>query len=122
MLSGLDNIEWTDAAIRLESLLSIEGNTDSVEGRGASYTIGYAKSLTAAKDIAKGRGPMGSDAVIREANVLRISFTGIDGNAQDVCVALNAVKPFDHKAHRKAEVMEKALAKLTEEERKVLGV
>ena len=83
------------------------GNTDSNEGRGSNYIITRCSNIEAANFIANGRGVMGTKATVSGPHKERI-------------VIFDEVKEFWEEENLLAR--ENALAKLTEEEKKLLGL
>ena len=99
------------------TVFQVIANTDTTEGRGSNYTVGWFLTEGVAKSAARGKGPMGTDArVEREQKDVVIVEAG------GVRKIFLLGPPVDASYEDPAEVRRRALAKLTPEEREALGV
>jgi len=80
-------------------------NSDLTEGRGSDVTIAFFTNEAAAIRAARGRGPMGSDAYVRPHQKPMI-FDSYEAYA----------------ASQKQDIRRQALAKLSQEEKRELGL
>jgi len=81
-------------------------NSDLTEGRGRSVHVAYTTNDFTAKQIAKGKGVMGTDAEVRAINkTIRVYETHSE-----------------YLGSKQEEIRKKALAKLTKEEKILLGL
>lgn len=100
------------------TLFEVVGEADQTEGRGGSRVVGYTGSRHVAVEMSRGQGVMGCDGRVetRDGFILETS----DGRNLFVLLRdLHEVKVL----HEDPKVVrERALAKLTPEEREALGV
>lgn len=82
------------------------GNSDDIEGRGSSIDIAYTTNELTAKKIAKGRGVMGRDASVQPFSKVYKLYGTFEEFEED----------------RKKTIKASALNKLTDEEKKALGL
>lgn len=82
------------------------GNSDNIEGRGSSIDIAYTTNELTAQKIAKGRGIMGGDATVKPFNKSYTLYETFEQFEEDRAKGIKAI----------------ALSKLTEEEKKALGL
>jgi hypothetical protein len=109
------------ATIRTASVHRVIGNTDTTEGRGRSFTLGWFLDHGPATRFAQGRGVMGAPAEIesRTEQIVQV----VDGAGRPIegeCYILGESIWTPEKAANKA--VQEALAKLTVEDRRVLGL
>lgn len=109
------------ATIRTATVHRVIGNTDTTEGRGRSFTLGWFLDHGAATRFAQGRGVMGTPAYIesRTEQIVQV----VDGAGRPIegeCHILGEQLWTPEKAANKAR--QDALAKLTIEDRRVLGL
>lgn len=91
-------------------------NSDSTEGRGRDYDIGYFWDQQAAVDFGRKRDVMGSDGRVAERQVT----LGLDGQ---IWLLDRPVLPHDSPEHAKrAAALKKARETLTAEELTLLGI
>lgn len=91
-------------------------NTDTTEGRGRAY-YQYYTCREVAEAAAKGAGTFGSDAPVRTSREVVVEIEGVDGPeffrlGQEICATYEDPR----------EVRARAISKLTDAERKALGV
>lgn len=109
--------------VKLQRMYAVVGNTDNIEGRGAPVTLGYRSTAMEARFLAKGKGPMGSDADVEEVLCLCVCTPDMGsrlGEEMRPRFVVEVAHVFDLKPE--PTVRERALAKLTREEREALGL
>lgn len=94
------------------ALRGVYGNSEPNDGRGVRILLGVYGSVAAARDAAKGQGVMGSDAEVADVDAIKST----NGNVY----LLGEKADVMFKAER--QIREEALAKLTDEEIRVLGL
>lgn len=96
------------------TLYKVTANTDTTEGRGSTYVIGWFVDAGVAKKAAKGKGVMGTDSPVDPVacSVIRTDDGSVFLVGDEVQITYEDPK----------EVRERALAKLTPEERNALGI
>lgn len=92
-------------------LWEVSGERDRTEGRGGMYVVGYAQDFAAAERLSEDRGVMGAPGVVRAVRAVRFA----DGSTYVLGARCDD-------AWRAAEARARALAKLTAEERALLGL
>jgi len=98
---------------QLTELFGVFTNTDRNEGRGSPVLVCVCENLLTAKDVAKGKGVMGSDADVHNVTVVKAN------NGKYYVVDSAPIKIF---SKPKEYFRERALEKLTEEELELLGL
>jgi hypothetical protein len=103
-------LKFANKPIQMETIeikgYKVIGNTDSIEGRGTSFDIAYTSNQTTANKIAKGRGVFGANADVQAFTKTYTLYETFEQFEED---RVNGVKV-------------KALAKLTDEDKKALGL
>jgi len=97
--------------VTTKNLFVVKTNSDTCEGRGSTVILGYFTDRGKAKSVARGRGVFGSDAdVVLEAHRTVFTERGIFLLGEQInCDVVEDVR-------------ERALAKLTKEEKDALGL
>lgn len=90
-------------------------NTDTIEGRGVEMVIGRFTNPGQAAKAAKGMGPMGTDGGVQAREVYVMFEAWLEGDGKKYADRHEALSSEDR-------VRNGALAKLTAEERRVLGL
>jgi hypothetical protein len=103
-------------------------NTDTEEGRGRQYPIAYFLDQTSAEVAGKKRGVQGTDCEVESKTVTLLDTSRGDpmsGHLQEE-IYLVGERVYrnlsEYKAGQEDEIRARAMAKLTAEERKVLGL
>jgi hypothetical protein len=115
----LINHESYTSAVRYTRVHTVVGNEDSMEGRGRPLVLGLSCNQREADAMAKNAGPMGGRADVRFDDAIHISLLVEGVLAHELAV------PFDRlfvSESLQEDVRARALAKLTEEEKFVLGL
>jgi hypothetical protein len=118
---GLNDDPERRATIRTATVHRVVGNTDLTEGRGASFTLGWFLDHGTATRFADGRGVMGTAAYIESKTEQVVQV--VDGAGQPIageCYILGEQLWTPEKAA--SEARQRALAKLTPEDRRALGL
>ena len=98
-------------------LYKVQGHTDTTEGRGPMYTVGYFTDFEIAQRASKGKGVMGGDGSVETVTATVAVFTADNGE-----VMHGIIKEFVQVEYEDpADVRKRALEKLTPKERKALG-
>lgn len=95
-------------------LYEVTGDTDKTEGRGGSYKVGTYLDRSDAELAARGHGVMGSPGYIHKKSIVLFE----DGTAYELG---QEVKNFQRTLEQ-SKLRSNALKKLSEEERKALGI
>ena len=118
--------EWITAAVRYEDAYEVGTNSDLDEGRGRYVRVAVCPSYNQALAIAKGRGVMGSDAEVKETRLLRLKFNHMGHQEDQYLMSVFDINRLEGmvpgEVLREITVRQRALSKLTPEERKVLGI
>lgn len=93
----------------------VRGQTDTTEGRGGTYLVGYFFNKSKADEAAKDKGVWGAAGDVHTVNVVELTYPqGFKVFYLD--------KPIDVKSATNEELKAKALAKLTTEDKLILGI
>lgn len=105
------------------TLYEIRGEIDQTEGRGGTRLIGYTRHFDTAREYAKGKGVMGLPGKVLEKEGF-ILFHEHDAKVYGFMLQSSLIAPEDLlcSSAQKAKEREEALAKLTDRERKLLGL
>jgi hypothetical protein len=93
-------------SFKVNNVWGVYSNTDLMEGRGSDILVGYFTNYSDARLASEGRGVMGTAAEIRQENIsvsVFESYSEFEG--------LDTLK-----------IKERALRKLTDQEKKALGL
>lgn len=94
-------------------IFEVFANSDSTEGRGRTICIGIFTNRENAEARARGQGVMGTNADVKSSTAKVVHFSG-----EIYLLGRNVEKSFDPTE----ELRQRALSKLTPEEKKVLGL
>jgi hypothetical protein len=114
-----DNMYVDDAEIFAS--YAIVGNTDDVEGRGAPVIRALSYEVGDARKAATHAGPMGSAAEVRGCETFSVRFV-VRGKPYLVIVPLKEIFVSESLEHDPNSLKKQALAKLTPEEKRALGL
>lgn len=103
------------ASISHISAYEVRGETDTNEGRGGTYLVGYFSNSTLAAEAAESKGVWGSPGSVSPVSLVEVLF--IDGTR-----VYYPNKPINLVNITTDELKARALAKLSDEDKKVLGV
>lgn len=104
--------------IEEREIWNVIGNTDSTEGRGTPVHLGSFLAKVDAEAWAEGRGVMGSKAMLEKERVKMVNIHG----ALHVIGRRAFASMGEAVAEQEADIRRSALAKLSAEERRVLGL
>lgn len=118
------------AKVSEQDLWKVLGNTDTNEGRGATIVLGIFTSRSAADEHAKGKGVFGADATVKHFEGWVVDVGSVGSTEQDMTSIMgSSLEPGKyligekiHQMDRSVEVRQRALQKLSPEERRALGV
>jgi len=106
------------AEVKRMRLYKVKGHTDTTEGRGPLYTVGYFTDPDLAERASKDKGVMGSDGIVEPVVATVAAFQADNGE-----VMHGIIKEFVQVEYEDpADVRKRALDKLTPKERKALGL
>ena len=97
--------------------LKVTGDTETCEGRGPRYVVGYYLDYEVAYRAASGKGVMGGPGYIEEVTVNVVSYKN---NGVDVMRVLGEEVHTEYEDPQ--DVRERALSKLSDKEKKALGL
>ena len=99
-------------------VFQVKGDIDQNEGRSGTYVVGYYADYELAKKAAHGRGVMGSLGYINPMTHNTATFVNETG--QSVTYLLETMVNESHETQD--DIRNRALSKLTDDEKKVLGL
>jgi len=105
-----------DNSIEVMDVFVVYNNTDGTEGRGTEYVFGVYYTLSEAVKAAKGKYVMGNDCPVKNEKVLVATAT--DNSRYMISIIAKVCDKFVDPR----ELKKRALAKLTSEEKEILGL
>jgi hypothetical protein len=106
------------ASVKQYNVFEVSGDLDTEEGRRGTYVVGYYASEHLASLAARGKGVMGCSGTITHKTILTVTFKALNGEIVTCEVGNRIAISYESPA----DTRKQALAKLSPEEKKVLGL